>query len=136
MPGESERAAEGRRLLIVSDDPQYGKLLAYGLRLAGLAAEVIEGGGDPCDAIAKAKPDLLFVDMSVAVAAGLAMLHGLRDKDLPILVLSSSDDPVFSVESRVAGAQDVLVKPATFPAILERVMRLLREPCPAPPGGR
>lgn len=131
MADESERTADGGRLAIVSDDAQYGKLLAYGLRMAGLDAAVVQTEGDPCEAVVKDKPDLLILDMSMAVVDGLTMLHRLQDEGLPILVLSSSEDRAFSVESLVAGAQDVLVKPATFPVILQRVKRLLKAPRPA-----
>ena len=136
MPGDTEHATKERRLAIVSDDPQYGKLLAYGLQLAGFTAAVVENDGDPCAVIARAKPDLLIVDMSIAVVDGLKMLHRLQDERLPILVLSSSDDRAFSVESLVAGAHDVLVKPATFPVILERVKRLLGVRNTVPAGER
>ena len=125
MPEAERRGAAQPRVVIMSDDPQYGKLLAYGLRLVGLSAALLAHDDDRSEAVARMRPDLMIIDMSIAVADGLTTLHRLRDGGVPILVLSGSDDRAFSVESLVAGAQDVLVKPVAFPAILERVNRLL-----------
>ena len=125
MPREQQHAAHERRLTIVSDDAHYGKLLAYGLKMAGFSPEVVENDSNSIEVIRKVKPDLLIIDISIAVVEGLRMLHRLQNEGLSILVLSSSDDRAFSVESLVAGAEDVLVKPTTFPVILDRVKRLL-----------
>jgi two-component system OmpR family response regulator len=128
MARKSDVDSHQQNLLIISDDPQYGKLLKYGFELAGFTSALVAEGEDPVRAIDATNPSALLLDISMAVTEGLQLLHTLRAagrQEMVILVLSSSDDRAFSVESLVAGAQDVVVKPAPFSTIMERLQRLL-----------
>ena len=128
MPERRTGAPGPYTLAVVSDDCQYGRLLKYGFEIMGAEVSLVEEGDDVLSTLRNLRPDGLILDMSIAIADGVQLLNRLRNDaalDIPALVLSSSDDRAFSVEILVAGARDVLIKPATFPAILERVERML-----------
>ena len=107
---------------IVTEDEVYGKLLEYGLSSQGYPSAVLDSGPAVGKQIERLRPAIVVVDLFMAITDGFKFLGWLR-KDyviqLPILVLVSSEDRALTVELLVAGADDVFVKPVSFPAILE-----------------
>lgn len=117
----------GRRVIIISTDRHYGKLLKYGLEMKSYDVCLVEDKEDAVDLVRENKPDAIVLDVYIAVADCMRLLHWIQEEskmDIPTLVLTSSTNRTFRVEMLVAGARDVLYKPATFPAIVKRLEML------------
>jgi CheY-like chemotaxis protein len=73
-------------------------------------------------------PDLLLLDLQLPVMDGFELLAALKGRPqfrcLPIVVLSSVDDPLFIQEALNFGATDFLIKPITMQDRIEMVKRL------------
>jgi two-component system response regulator len=73
-------------------------------------------------------PDLLVLDLQMPVMDGFEVLAaikgGTRFRYLPIVVLSSIDDPVFMQEAFNLGATDFVIKPTSMDDRIEMVRKL------------
>jgi len=69
-------------------------------------------------------PDVLLVDMLMPVMDGLRFLHWLKNEaklNIPTLVLTCLDGRSIAVDALVAGASDVLIKPITLEALVDKI---------------
>lgn len=117
-------------MLIVDDHPMFREGLASVLRQEPAAHEVLQAGdGTQALAMVQAQPDLAaaIVDLRMAGAGGLTVVAQLRRlrPGLPVLVLSSSEDPDDVRRALAAGAHGYCPKSAaaaTLLAALQLVM--------------
>ena len=73
-------------------------------------------------------PDLLLLDLQMPVMDGFEVLAAVKGRIqfpcLPIVVLSSNDDPVYIQEALHLGATDFLIKPITMEDRINMVRKL------------
>jgi CheY-like chemotaxis protein len=73
-------------------------------------------------------PDLLLLDLEMPIMDGFEVLAALKDQPefqhLPVVVLSSMDEPEAMERALKLGARDYLVKPTTMHERIEMVHRL------------
>jgi DNA-binding NarL/FixJ family response regulator len=64
------------------------------------------------DAIASAGPDLVIVDLSFELGAGLDLVRKIRSRhrDLPVLIISILDAPIYAERAFEAGASGYVTK--------------------------
>ena len=116
------------RVLIVEDDKETAGYIAKGLKESGYSPTVATDGKEGLLMAASEDFDLAIVDRMLPGLDGLSLVETLRGtgKELPIVFLSAMG----SVEERVkglrSGADDYLVKPFAFSALLARPEVLLR----------
>ena len=71
------------------------------------------------------KPTVILQDLVMPGVDGMSLVRDYRDnpatKDIPIIVLSTKEDPVIKSEAFAAGANDYLVK---LPDHIELVARI------------
>jgi two-component system response regulator AtoC len=106
--------AESGRMLVVSREPAaLGSLWS----IARANAWEIEITGSGCEALERVQsgsgPQLVLLDLAKGDADGLYTLRWLRRvrPDLPVVLLSHSDDAQQQVEAMRLGAHDYLVRP-------------------------
>jgi DNA-binding NarL/FixJ family response regulator len=120
-------ASAKRRILVVDDHPILRKgivdLLGMDYVICG-EAEKVE---DALAAIAKLKPDLVIIDLSLKGAGGLDLLKDLqiRHPELPSLVLSMHDETLFAERVLRAGARGYVMKAEAVNELKEAVGRVL-----------
>ena len=117
------------KILIVDDDPELLRLIAFPLHRAGY--ETL-GATDGEEALAKArkeKPDLIILDIMLPELDGIEVCQRLRSNPetvtLPIIMLSaltSVDDKIKGLE---AGADEYLTKPISPKEVVARVHAML-----------
>lgn len=118
------------RILIV-DDVATNRIV-YRARLAAAFYEpIIAADGAACLAAAvEARPDLILLDLCLPDISGHEVLRRLRadprTRDMPVIVLTASRDDAVRLAAFSAGADDVIVKPASDQVLLARVRNLLR----------
>lgn len=124
------RAAGGHRLLIVDDHP----LVRQGLRLLidrqnGLS--VVAEAADAPQAlaeIARTKPDLAIVDISLKGTDGLELTKTIRQRfpRTAVLVLSMYDETIYAERALKAGARGYIMKREANEELLTAITRVLR----------
>src|SRR5262245_45582811 len=99
-------------ILIIEDDPDIRRLVGDLLRREGFAVEEAENAVAMDAVLARARPDLLVLDLMLPGEDGLSICRRLRANDtLPILMLTAKGDEIDRVVGLEMGADDYLVKP-------------------------
>jgi CheY-like chemotaxis protein len=123
-----------RPVFMVDDEPEDRTAFAQLLKCAEeeYVAQLFARGEDLIDALLRvlrgaAAPLVCFVDVKMAGMSGFDVLRWIRCQqalaDLPVVMLSSADDPDKLVEAKRVGAQCYIVK---FPTV-SQLRELLRE---------
>lgn len=121
----SEPATESAYLLVVSREPSTLRPLWAIGEANDWRLETADSGWEALERVRSgANPDLVLLDLARGDADGLYTLRWLRRvrPDLPIVLLSYSEDPRHRVEAIRLGALDYLVRPFDGPQ-LEMVIR-------------
>jgi class 3 adenylate cyclase len=129
-PDEPAPSADGARILVVDDQPDNVRLLADLLSLHGYAIETASSGQAALDAIARAVPDLVLLDVVMPGLSGLDVLRRLRADPrlaaLPVVLVTALDPETERVNGLEAGADDFLAKPVNGSELVARVRSLVR----------
>lgn len=106
------------RVLIVEDDPMVMEINAQFLtRLSGfLLVGKASNGKEALTLIEELHPDLMLLDFFLPDKSGLALLHTIREKNVPmdVILLTANRDPKHIQEIFRAGVVDYIVKPFHF----------------------
>jgi DNA-binding NarL/FixJ family response regulator len=131
MPGEGspEETTAKRRILIVDDHPLVRRGLTAlidhepDLTVCAEAATLREG----IEAIEASRPDLVIADLSLGIDDGLAMVEEVHSghEDLPVLVLTMHDGPVYARRALAAGARGYVTKQEMIETLLVAIRCVL-----------
>ena len=79
------------------------------------------------EAIAASRPDLVITDLSFGEGDGLAMVKDIRSRyqDLPVLVLTMHDAPVYARRAFRAGASGYVTKQEMSEKVVIAIRRVL-----------
>lgn len=118
----------GRSVLVVEDDVAVAQMYKLKLEVDGylvLTATDAEAGLFMAE---RFEPDLIILDIRLPGMNGLALMDTMRAnarlRDIPILILTNSDDPDVEKRSIDLGAREFLAKSKTTPdALVGRVQR-------------
>lgn len=128
---------EGITILVVEDEPGHARLIEIVLRDSGVNNDIIniQNGTEAMEFIFRegrytngSRPDKLLVllDLNLPGTHGYSILKRIRDEDetsqLPVIVVTSSDDPLEMEKCHGMGCNDFLVKPPAA-SDLERAFR-------------
>ena len=123
-------AGPPRRVLVVEDDPDIGRLILLLLRRAGLDGTLRSDGDSGLRAVAELRPDLLVLDIGLPGIDGWQVLELIRAGDagaarLPVLLLSAHAQEADRTRGRQLGADDFVLKPFHNADLMTRLRRLL-----------
>ncbi|TZG32463.1 response regulator transcription factor [Agrobacterium sp. B1(2019)] len=114
-------------ILIVEDDVEIRTLLAELLVAEGFIVIQSSNGRDMDDALSKAVPDLVILDLMLPGEDGLSICRRLRTTNaVPILMLTAKGDEIDRVVGLEVGADDYLVKPFSPRELTARIRAILR----------
>jgi signal transduction histidine kinase/CheY-like chemotaxis protein len=110
-----DEVLDGRTVLLAEDDVRNIFALSSILEPLGVKLEIARNGVEVLDALARATPDLVLMDVMMPEMDGLEAMRRIRAegrfKELPIIALTAkamSDDRALCLE---AGANDYIAKP-------------------------
>jgi CheY-like chemotaxis protein len=112
--------------LVVDDNRQSADLLCRMISLLGVPAQPAYGPRAALLALKekveeKTPIDILFLDINMPGINGFEILAFFRREpllqDLPVVIVTSDDQPQTAERARRAGAQSVIIKPASLEAI-------------------
>jgi two-component system, sensor histidine kinase and response regulator len=119
------------RLLVVDDDEANRDILRRHLERRGYEVDEASSGRDALAKVAAHSFEAVLLDLVMPDMDGLEVLEALKNQprwaEIPVLVISASDDLTAAADSIQKGAEDYLVKPldpvlldARLSATLER----------------
>jgi PAS domain S-box-containing protein len=114
--------------LLVEDDDAYAEMLQVALSAEPSAPVTLERARSLSDAtnrLSTAAFDAVLLDLGLPDSSGIQSFRRLQNAagELPIVVLTASDDDTLAVDAVHAGAQDYLVKSSTDAQLLGRSLR-------------
>ena len=115
-------------VLVVEDDAVAAEAIAamLGSKL-GEEIEVLRVGriSDAEHLLFEASISCVFLDLGLPDSAGLEGMRRLvaADPDVPIIVLTATDDEMLATQAMQEGARDFVPKSAVTPQLLERLVR-------------
>ena len=103
----------GKQILIVEDEPVFRSLLHGWLTSLGATTFQAEDGKDALHKMTEVHPDLMICDISMPRMNGLELVETLRNRgeQLPILMISATENMADIAKALRLGVQDVLLKP-------------------------
>jgi DNA-binding response OmpR family regulator len=112
------------RILVIEDDASIARLVALSLGTVGhevSSAPDAAGGLASLDGI-----DLVVLDLGLPDARGVDLVPRIRERGIPVLILSARDSLMDKVGGLDAGAEDYLTKPFETLELIARVGAVLR----------
>ena len=117
------------QVLIVDDEPLNVKLFASILSVDGYNIISAFNGEEALEKVNEACPDLILLDIMMPGIDGFEVTRRLKGcvetKDIPIILITASDNPEYKVIGHEAGADEFLNKPVKAPELKSRVKSLL-----------
>jgi len=103
----------GKHILIVEDEPVFRSLLDSWLSSLGAETVLAEDGQSALELMAKVNPDLMICDIEMPRMNGLKLVEFLRNSgnQLPILIISATENMADIAKALRLGVQDVMLKP-------------------------
>jgi two-component system OmpR family response regulator len=114
-------------ILVVEDDPNLLKALAYNLGREGYSVITAADGEAALETARREKPDLIVLDLMLPKMSGLEVCRILRhEMTVPILILTAKAEETDKVIGLELGADDYMTKPFSVRELLARVHAMLR----------
>jgi DNA-binding response OmpR family regulator len=116
------------RILIAEDDAPLASFIAKAFNSEDHVTEIAPTGDDALQRAQRGGFDLLVLDLNLPVISGSEILHKVRsvNSDIPILILTATDEVAERVACLDAGADDYLTKPFSFSELSARIRAVLR----------
>ena len=120
-----------KKILIVEDEELVSTLLEKKLKNAGYDVSTAPDGEEGLRKIKKEKPDLILLDVIMPKMGGFEVMEEMKKdeeiKDIPVIIISNSGQPVELDKAKELGAKDWLIKTDFDPQeVLEKVNRFFK----------
>lgn len=126
---------EGWRVLVAANASPEAESLAAGIRRHG--HEVVIAGSGQAALLAYGDSDLVLLDFDLPDLDGLEVCREIRStSDVPIIAVTAGGGELDLVLALQAGADDFMVKPYGFRALLARMEALMRRARPRSAAGK
>ena len=127
--------SQPQNIFVVDDEAAARDMIGDYLKMQGFSVTLCDGGKSLRAAVAKARPDLVILDLNMPEEDGLSLVRFLKQSsNVPIIMLTATASPIDRVVGLELGADDYLAKPAELRELLARVRSVLRRSAAAPPG--
>lgn len=121
MPGR------GELVLIVEDEPEFCDLVDLWVQRHGWRTATAGDGHEVMRRFAVEEPDVVLLDLNLPGLDGWKVAEWIRSvSTVPILMVTALGSEANVVRGLVAGADDYLTKPISFPELVARIQAALR----------
>jgi len=107
--------------LIIDDNRQMAESLAQIVQLLGVDVDVAYGARTGMVKLQQEIPDVVFLDVNMPGVDGFEVMAYFRRlpqlKDVPVIVITSDDQPETAQKARDTGVLKLLVKPPSVESI-------------------
>jgi two-component system, cell cycle response regulator DivK len=119
-----------KTVLLVEDNPHNRKIFSGMLTHSGFEVVEAEDGQQALDAVAKALPDVILMDLSIPAIDGWEVTRRLkadaRSQPVPIIALTAHAMRGDEERARAAGCDHYLAKPISPKKVVEEVRKILK----------
>lgn len=123
-------------VLIVEDDRDILRLLAYNVRAAGFDVHTAEEGHEALNMARQHLPSLIILDLMIPGPDGFEVCKELKrnsdTKHIPVIMLTARGEEVDRVVGLELGADDYVVKPFSPRELILRIKAVLRRSASEP----
>jgi DNA-binding response OmpR family regulator len=117
-----------KRILIIEDEEILMNLLQRKLLQEGYEVSVARDGDEGLKTMRENSPDLILLDILMPRVSGIEVMEEMqkdgRLKDIPIIIISNSGQPVEIDQAQKLGAKDWLIKTEFDPQeVVEKVKK-------------
>ena len=124
----------GRRILVVDDEPEIQRFLRIALTAAGYEPIPAETAAEALKAFVNKSPDAVVLDLGLPDRDGKDVLRDIRAfSRAPVIVLSARDREAEKIAALDLGADDYVEKPFGIGELMARLRAALRHAGPATP---
>ncbi|MBI3332884.1 MAG: response regulator, partial [Candidatus Omnitrophica bacterium] len=120
----------GPKILVVDDNEHNLSLLRVILRRHGYEPLLARSGEEALQQVLREPPDLIILDVMMPGMDGIEVCRRLKEDEetrlIPIVIMTSLNQPEDKVRGIEAGADDFLTKPVNQPELMARVRTTLR----------
>jgi two-component system, OmpR family, alkaline phosphatase synthesis response regulator PhoP len=120
----------GERILVVEDEPDIRKLIAYHLLQERFKVLEAQNGEDALELVRSEKPRLIILDLMLPGLSGMEFCRMIRQQPqtmhIPILMLTAKAGEADRVVGLEMGADDYVTKPFSPREMVARVHAVLR----------
>ena len=123
-----EKAASGKRVLLVDDDREIIETLRVALEAAGHEIIIARDGNQGLALAEREDPDLVILDMMMPKRSGFLVLEKLRrTRPVPVrvIMITANEGSRHKAYAEMLGVDDYIRKPFAIDRLLESVGRLL-----------
>src|SRR5919108_184525 len=126
--------AEGRRILMVDDEPDLRDAVRVYLEMHGYNVLQAADGQEAVEKVRTTLPELVVLDVMMPVMDGIAALQQIRTLSaVPVIMLTVKGDEDDKVRALRLGADDYVTKPFGQRELLARIQAVLRRSEQPPP---
>ena len=116
-----------KRILIIEDDLVLREEMAKLLQTSNYETEILKQFSNIVSDILKINPDLVLLDINLQSQNGEQILKNLRkDSNVPVIMVTSSDNVSDEVLSMSYGADDYITKPYNPTLLLLRIEAIFK----------
>ena len=120
----------GKRVLVVDDEPDIVALVAYHLAKSGYGVSTATSGADAIEKARAEQPAAIVLDLMLPDMSGFKVLERLRadegTKSVAVLMLTARRDEPDRIRGLSLGADDYLTKPFSPQELILRIRAILR----------
>lgn len=118
---------DGELILIVEDEPEFRELVELWVTRHGWRTSIAVDGTEVIRRFEEEEPALVLLDINLPGLDGWAVTEWIRSVGTtPVLMVTALGSETDVVRGLVAGADDYLTKPVSFPELIARIAAALR----------
>ena len=106
--------ADKKRILVIDDEPDIIRIIAFRLEKAGYDVIIAENGREGLLLAREENPDLILLDWNIPLIHGRDVCIAFRDDRLlgtvPVIVMSAGTE-VMEIDKEQMGVADIILKP-------------------------
>lgn len=117
-----------KKILIIEDEELINGLLEKKLSQQGYSVKVANDGQEGLEALKEERPDIVLLDIIMPRKNGFEVMEEMQKegwlKDVPVIIISNSGQPVELDRAKKLGAKDWLIKTEFDPQeVIEKVKK-------------
>lgn len=118
---------QNETILVVEDDPQIRKFIAYSLKQEGFSPLTAATAQAAMSTLVSQPVDLMLLDLGLPDFDGMQVIEKVREwSEIPIIVVSARDQDREKAGALDAGADDYLTKPFSATELMARIRVAIR----------
>ncbi len=121
---------EGKKILIVDDEPDILEILSYNLRKEGYQVEIANNGEEGLKKAQEVLPDLIILDIMMPQMDGVEVCRNIRNQRIfdntLIAFLTAREEDYSQIAALDVGGDDYITKPIKPRVLMSRVKALMR----------